>query len=76
MWVVSTGCTGGLTHIKFCFVIKSVFFLNLYLVCNCIICGNAIFLFLKPRKIYLLMMSFSTGTGLERVGVFGPDLDC
>ena len=23
-----------------------------------------------------LMMPFSTGTGLERVGVVGPDLDC
>ena len=22
------------------------------------------------------MMPFSTGTGLERVGVVGPDLDC
>ena len=22
------------------------------------------------------MMPFSTGTGLERVGVIGPDLDC
>ena len=26
--------------------------------------------------IYILMMLFSTGTGLERVGVVGPDLDC
>ena len=54
-WVVSTGRAGRLAHIKFCFVIKSNFFLKkLY-----IICGNANFLFLKPRKnilyIYIYM---------------------
>ena len=29
--------------------------------------------FIRQRH---LMMHFSTGTGLERVGVVGPDLDC
>ena len=56
---MSTGHAGELTHIKFCFVIKSIFFKkNLYLVCNCIICGNANFLFLKPRKNIFIYMFF------------------
>ena len=29
----------------------------------------------SDRKIYILMMPFSTGTVLERVGIAGPELE-
>ena len=64
---VPAGRAGGLTHIKFCFVIKSIFKKKkkLYLVCNCIICGNANFLFLKPRKNIFIYMFFKITKNLK-----------
>ena len=63
---VQAGRTGELAHIKFCFVIKSIFFKKkLYLVCNCIICGNANFLFLKSRKKYIYIYVFQNNKKFE-----------
>ena len=63
---VQVGCTGVLAHIKFCFVIKPIFFTkNLYLVCNCIICGNANFLILKPRKNIFIYIFFKITKNLK-----------
>ena len=41
-----------------CFVMKSKIYKKLYLVCNCIICGNDNFLFLKLRKNIFIYMFF------------------
>ena len=58
---VSAGRAGGLAHIKFFFVIKSNFLKKkLY-----IICGNANFLFLKPRKKIFMYMFFKRTKNLK-----------
>ena len=60
------GRVGRLTYIKFFFVIKSIFLKKfLYLVCNCIICINANFLFLKPRKKIFIFMFFKITKNLK-----------
>ena len=60
-WAVPTGRAGGLAHIKFCFLIKSIVLKKkLY-----IICGNANFLFLKPRKNIFIYMFFKITKNLK-----------